>query len=226
MKTALIVDDQRSVLLTLESILTKEGFAVISCTNSIDAFDHIQREKFDLVITDAIMPLGSSGYNLISTIRTQENMNSKVPILMLTGRSETTDVEKAIQVGANDYMVKPVDPDVLISKIQRLLAQSDNQSDFVHAPVNLEAAIHIKVIILTTSEIGLKFMSEKNLDIGQIYKISSEFFNIFEKDTVSVRVNGSEKSANQFSISANYVGLSEKELSHIRTWVRNKLINK
>lgn len=52
------------------------------------------------------MPMGTSGFSLISTIRTQPSLNSKVPILMLTGKRDPADVEKAIAVGANDYMIK------------------------------------------------------------------------------------------------------------------------
>lgn len=224
MKTVLIVDDQTSVLLTLEAILKKEGFIVVSCTNSLDAFENIQREKFDVVITDAVMPMGTSGFSLISTIRSQPNINSKVPILMLTGKRDPADVEKAISVGANDYMIKPIDPDVLLTKLKKLLAQKADQADFVHAPVNQPASLPMKITILSTSEISVKFSSDVGFIPGQIYKITSDFFNLFEKTTVSIRVNTSDLKGSHYEVSANYVGLSEKELSHIRTWIRNKLI--
>ena len=224
MKTVLIVDDQTSVLVTLEAILKKEGFIVISCTNSLDAFENIQREKFDVVVTDAVMPMGTSGFSLISTIRSQPSQNSKVPILMLTGKRDPADVEKAISVGANDYMIKPIDPDVLISKLKKLMAQNSDQSDFVHAKVNQAASVPMKISIISTSEVSVKFSSDVGFIPGQIYKISSDFFNIFEKTTVSIRVNTSNLKNNLFEVSGNYVGLSEKELSHIRTWIRNKLI--
>lgn len=224
MKSVLIVDDQTSVLVTLEAILKKEGFIVVSCTNSLDAFENVQREKFDVVVTDAIMPMGTSGFSLISTIRSQPNLNSKVPILMLTGKRDPADVEKAITVGANDYMIKPIDPDVLISKIKKLMAQNSDQSDFVHAKVNQAASVPLKLSILSTSEVGVKFSSDVGFIPGQIYKISSDFFNVFEKTTVSIRINSSDLKNNYFEVTGNYVGLSEIELSHIRAWVRQKLI--
>ncbi|MES2800910.1 MAG: response regulator [Bdellovibrionota bacterium] len=224
MKTVLIVDDQNSVLLTLDAILKKEGFIVVACTNSLDAYENIQREKFDVVITDAVMPMGTSGFSLISTIRSQPNINTKVPILMLTGKRDPADVEKAIAVGANDYMIKPIDPDVLMQKLKKLLVQSNEQDDFVSATVNKPASLPMEITITTTSEISVKFSSDVGFIPGQIYKISSDFFNIFEKTTVSIRVNTSELKKDHYIVSANYVGLSEIELSHIRTWIRNKLI--
>ncbi len=223
MKTVLIVDDQYSVLLTLQAILKKEGFTVISCTNSLDAFENIQREKFDVVITDAVMPMGTSGFSLISTIRSQPNVNTKVPILMLTGKRDPADVEKAISVGANDYMIKPIDPDVLMQKVNKLIKGASTE-EFVHASVQKPASIPNKLTIASTSEIGLTFTSDVGFIPGQIYKITSDFFNLFEKTTVSVRVNTSEVKNDYYEITANYVGLSEKELTHIRTWIRNKLI--
>lgn len=86
------------------------------------------------------------------------------------------------------------------------------------------ATIPNKLTISSTSEIGLKFTSDVGFIPGQIYKISSDFFNLFDKTTVSVRINKSELKNDFYEITANYVGLSEKELSHIRTWIRNKLI--
>lgn len=224
MKTVLIVDDQTSVLLTLEAILKKENFIVVSCTNSLDAFEHIQREKFDVVITDAVMPMGTSGFSLISTIRSQPSNNQKVPILMLTGKRDPADVEKAISVGANDYMIKPIDPDVLMTKLKKLLSQKSDKDDFVHAVVNQPASIPMKLTLISSSEVSAKFSADVGLIPGQIYKMTSDFFNIFERTTVSIRVNTSDLKVDHYEITANYVGLSEKELSHIRTWVRNKLI--
>lgn len=224
MKTILVVDDQTIVLTTLEAILKKEGYAVISCTNSIDAFEHVQREKFDLIVTDAVMPLGTSGFNLISSIRAHEGFNKNVPIIMLTGRREASDVEKAISVGANDYMIKPIDPDILTSKIKKLIQQSSGKSDFIQAPVDQPAAMATKIQIISTSEITLQFSSDLGFIPGKIYKISSDFFQIFEKDSVTVRIQSSQLMNGQYIIWANYVGLSDKEYSHIRTWIRQKLI--
>lgn len=225
MKTILIVDDQNSVLLTLQAILKKEGFTVISCTNSLDAFENIQREKFDVVITDAVMPMGTSGFSLIATIRNQPNLNSKVPILMLTGKRDPADVEKAIAVGANDYMIKPIDPDILMQKINKLFKQSGPQEEFVHASVQKPASIPNRLTIASTSEIGLRFVSDVGFIPGQIYKITSDFFLLFDRTTVSVRINASEIKNDFYETSANYVGLSEVELSQIRAWIRNKLIH-
>ena len=227
MKTILIVDDQKSILLTLESILKKENYIVLSCTNSIDAFDKFVNENIDLIITDAIMPMGTNGYTLIASIRNYKK-NNQVPIIMLTGKREPTDIEKALVVGANDYMVKPIDPDILLSKVRSLFLKFNKtiEQEFIHAPVNLPVNVITKSSIKSISEVQIKLSTNFSCVIGQIYKIESDFFKQFELPFVSIRILENKPVDNEFEVTGQYISLTEKELSSIRTWIRSKLIQK
>lgn len=224
MKKILIVDDLKSILVTLEAILTKEGYYVAACTNSMDAFDKLNLEHFDLMITDAIMP-GASGYSLISTVRSGQR-NKDIPIIMLTGKREKADIEKALTAGANDYIIKPIDPDIVTTKVKHMLDQVADKSDFAEAPVNVPAMINIKTDILKISESEIKLMTNYQLNVGQLYRISSDFFSQLDIDSVNTRISDCNKSPDQpnhFYVSAQFVGLTDKELSKIRLWVRKKL---
>lgn len=224
MKKILIVDDLKSILMTLEAILTKEGFYVAACTNSMDAFDKLNNEHFDLVITDAIMP-GTSGYSLITTVRSSEQRNKDVPIIMLTGKREKADIEKALSAGANDYIIKPIDPDMIIAKVKALL-DNTKRSDFAEASINAPATINVKTDILSISEIQMKLVANYQLNIGQLYRVSSEFLQQLELETLSIRISECNKSSDNPSnwyITGQFVGLGDKELSKIRLWVRKKL---
>ncbi len=225
MKKILIVDDVKSILITLEAILVKEGYYVASCTNSMDAFDKINAEHFDLLITDAIMPASASGYSLISTIRSGQR-NKDIPIIMLTGKREQADIEKALTVGANDYIIKPIDPDILTAKIKSLLEKSHEKVDFVEAPVNAPATLNVKTDILTISESEIKLMTNYQLNLGQVYRISSDFLSQLEISFTNVRISECTKAADQthnYYIKGHFVGLTDKELSKIRLWVRKRL---
>ena len=227
MKKILIVDDLKSILITLEAILQKEGYYVAACTNSIDALDRFSIEHFDLMITDAIMPAGANGYTLISTIR-NGTRNKELPIIMLTGKREKADIERALSVGANDYIVKPIDPDILISKVKSILQQNEsNQSNFAAALVSAQATVTLKTDIISISESEIKFTTNYQLTPGQLYRFNSDFFRNFDVDTLNTRITECSKStdaaANSFSISAQFIGLSDNELSKIRLWVRKKL---
>jgi DNA-binding response OmpR family regulator len=224
MKKILIVDDQKTILITLEAILKQQGYHVFSATNSIDAFDKFNTEHVDLVITDAIMPLGSSGYNLISSIRSTEK-NNNVPIIMLTGKREKADVEKALIAGADDYIVKPIDPDILTTKIKNLIQKSEVDNTFIEAPLNVPATVITKTDIISISEIEIKLLSNIQMSPGQMYKVTSDFFKQLDIDVVSTRVSSCNKlTDSQFQISAHFIGLSDKELSQIRMWIRKKLL--
>ena len=226
MKKILIVDDLKSILITLESILHKEGYFVSACTNSIDALDRFGIEHFDLMITDAIMPAGANGYTLISTIRGGQR-NQQIPIIMLTGKREKADIERALSVGANDYIVKPIDPEILVSKIKSILHDSEShQTSFATVSISAQAQAVLKTDITTISENEIKFVTNYQLTPGQLYRFTGDFFKNFDLDTVNTRVTECQKSdsgPNNFSIAAQFVGLNDNEISRIRVWVRKKL---
>lgn len=227
MQTVLIVDDQKTVLLTLEAILKKEGYLVLSCTNSIDAIDKANSEHIDLMITDAIMPYGVNGFNLISTLRGLDKYK-KLPIIMLTGKREQKDVDRALSVGANDYIMKPIDPDLVISKVKELLSQSVKLSEFVEAPMSASASVQTKTDIIKISEAGLTLNANIGMTPGQLYRISSEFFKEMGFESANVRVVSCEKieetNVVSYNIQGHFVGLSEKEMSQLRLVVRSKLL--
>lgn len=226
MKKIIIVDDLKSILITLESILKPHGYYVASCTNSIDAFDKLNNEHFDLMITDAIMPVGANGYTLISSVRSGTR-NKDLPIIMLTGKREKADIEKALMAGANDYIIKPIDPDILITKVKTFLEAADNKSEFVEAPVNFPASLNLKTEIAAISESEIKLVINYQLNLGQLYRITSEFFSELDMTSVNTRISECVKSedplSNNYYVSAQFVGLTDKELSKIRLWVRKKL---
>ncbi|MBV2167507.1 MAG: response regulator, partial [Bdellovibrio sp.] len=165
MANILIVDDQRSVLLTLEALLTKDGHTVTPCMNAVEALRTLAHESFDLVITDAVMPGGGDGYALTRTIR-KHPLVAKVPVILLTGKREKSDIEKGIEAGVNDYVVKPLDPELLLAKIRNLLVSTKQESvHFAEAPVQYKADWEIKTEITSVSELGLKIKSNVPLPL-------------------------------------------------------------
>lgn len=229
MKKIIIVDDLKSVLITLESILTQAGYFVVSCINSMDALDRFNAEHFDLMLSDIVMPGGANGYSLISTIRNGEK-NRNIPIIMLTGKRERADIEKAILSGANDYIVKPIDPEIVLAKVKAHLEEGKNNgSTFVEAKIHSPAEILLKTEVTSISEVQCEFVANYQLPIGQLYRLKSLFLAELEIDSVSTRISHIENysvphsSAPHFKITGQFVGLTDKELSKIRLFVRKTL---
>lgn len=225
MARILIVDDQKSVLLTLEALLTKHSHAVVACKNAIDAFQTLLVEPFELVITDAVMPGGGDGYSLTQTIRRHPKLG-KTPVILLTGKREKSDIQRGIEVGVNDYVVKPLDPELLIAKIEKILASKSAESQqFVEASVNFAAEISSKTEVMLISELGLKLTSNIPLPVGKIWRLESQLFSEIGIDPLPVRVDSCDPILNQdgfYKIEAHFVGATEKELAPIRLWIRSK----
>jgi len=225
MAKILIVDDQKSVLMTLEALLSPEGHVVVAATNAIDALHHLATEPFDLVITDAIMPGGGDGYALTRTIRKQPKV-ANLPVILLTGKREKSDVEKGIDSGVNDYVVKPIDPELLLAKIRNLLSiESENAMKFIEAPVSFKAEWETKTEVVSVSELGLALHSNTPMPLGRIVRLNSPVFAEIGIDKMPMRVDLCEELAGPeggFKIHAQFVGLTEKELTPLRLWIRKK----
>src|SRR5438105_4750767 len=113
----LFVDDDRVTLKLVKGILEGAGYAVIICTDPREALDRMEREKVDVIISDANMPGGISGFDFVKTIRGRSEYRD-LPVALLTGRREKRDIQMGLQVGADDYIIKPIDPLVLLGKIE------------------------------------------------------------------------------------------------------------
>ncbi|MBX2986986.1 MAG: response regulator [Bdellovibrionaceae bacterium] len=225
MAKILIVDDQKSVLLTLEALLSKEGHVVTARENSRDAIDALSREPFDLMITDAIMPGSETGYALIRTVRLDPKL-SRLPIVLLTGKREKADVEKGIQSGADDYIVKPVDPEILFAKIAHLLDRSAHQkTTFAEAPAAAKGVWDTKTEIISVSELGLTIRSGLAVPLGSLQKLDSPLFEEIGIPRPILRIVACDEHKTpepHFVVQSHFVGLSEKELMPLRLWIRAK----
>ncbi len=117
----LVIDDDTAVLDRVGKILTQAGFQPVNATSGLDGLKLLNTGRVDLVILDVNMP-GLDGLQTCRMIRGAEK-HRDLPILMLTARGDITDMMEARKMGANDYMVKPIEPELLIKKIERLFSR-------------------------------------------------------------------------------------------------------
>ena len=112
----LVVDDDTALSEMIGIVLQGEGFNPGFCADGSLALETFRAEKPDLVLLDLMLP-GLDGIEVCRLIRAE----SGVPIIMLTARSDTTDVVKGLESGADDYMVKPFNPKELVARIRTRL---------------------------------------------------------------------------------------------------------
>lgn len=108
----LIVDDELVNRELLSHALTRNGYVTTKVTNGIEALDKIGAEPFDLVLLDVIMP-GMDGMQCLAKIREQYSM-TELPVIMVTGEQDRERLLQAFRAGANDYITKPVDREILL----------------------------------------------------------------------------------------------------------------
>jgi DNA-binding response OmpR family regulator len=104
-KTILVVDDEKDIVDLLSYNLTKEGFAVITAGTGREALGKI-KQKPDLIILDVMMP-EMSGLEVIQELK-KDQSSASIPIILLTAKGSETDEIVGLEVGADDYIVKPV----------------------------------------------------------------------------------------------------------------------
>ncbi len=118
MHQALVVDDSRAVRTILSRVLKELGFSVTEAGNGREALDRINQQQapFDLALVDWNMP-EMNGYELVRKIRSRPELNSTL-LVMVTTESEIEQIAKALEAGANEYVMKPFTRDGLVEKLQ------------------------------------------------------------------------------------------------------------
>ena len=119
MAKVLIVDDSQIVLNLHSLILEKAGFKCAVAENGFLALEMLNRERFDLIVTDINMPR-MDGYELIRRIRKTSGYED-VPIIIVSTKEEAKDRMRGMEAGANVYIVKPVEPVAFVTNAKMLL---------------------------------------------------------------------------------------------------------
>ncbi|WP_085809821.1 response regulator [Sphingomonas sp. TZW2008] len=125
----LLVDDERSIREPLAQYLTKQGFRVTQVGDAAAARTRLGAYAIDLVVLDIMMP-GEDGLSLCRHIRE----TSEVPVILLTARTEETDRIVGLEMGADDYVVKPFSPRELAARIKVVLRRVQAGGTRQHAP--------------------------------------------------------------------------------------------
>lgn len=138
----LLVDDEERMRKLIRDFLAKEGFQVDECSNGLEAVDKCRMDpSVSLVIMDVMMPV-MDGWSAVAEIR----KDSKVPIIMLTAKSEEKDELRGFSLGVDDYISKPFSPKILVARVQALLRRDSSEgteSDVVSAGcIRLDKSAH------------------------------------------------------------------------------------
>lgn len=155
----LVVEDDQELNRTVCAYLNQNGYQALGCLNANEAYDAMYGGTlFDLIISDIMMP-GVDGFAFAKTVR---ELNQEIPILFMTARDDFASKQRGFQAGIDDYMVKPIDLDELLLRMEALLrrARIASSKKLTVGGLTLDAEEHTaylngEEILLTVREFNL-----------------------------------------------------------------------
>ena len=180
----LVVDDDNRIRDLLKEYLNENNYIVSTSEDSVNAKIKLAQFKFDLIVLDIMMP-GQNGYELTKEIK----KNIKVPIILLTARSEVENRIKGLELGADDYISKPFEPKELLLRIKNIIKKNNkidrNKKYFVGAAqidlnkMNINLKEKIKKINSSEKDVLMEMLSNPGKtysreEIGKISGITQE----------------------------------------------------
>ena len=219
MKKILLVEDNETIVMGLKYSLEQENFLVISVLNIENAKNILKQEKVDLILLDVTLPDGN-GFELCKYIK----QNLDIPVIFLTAQDEETSVVIGLDLGADDYIIKPFRTRELISRINSVLRRWDKNSE----TINIIKYKNIKIdtssakvykdnqeIVLTSLEYKILLMLFSNQNrlitreelLDKIWDIAGNFVN---DNTLTVYIKRIRKKLGDDSIIKTVRGLGYK----------------
>lgn len=130
MAKVMIVDDDPNIGLLVEMTLRKKGnFEIVNCSSGEMALEEIAKDKPDIVLLDIMMP-GMDGYEVCKAIKSSPDTKF-ISVIILSARREMGDKVKGMDLGADDYIVKPFDPDELLSRVRARLRIQELEKELI-----------------------------------------------------------------------------------------------
>ena len=116
-KKILVVDDESDILSVVKFRLKKEGYEIIEARDGQAALDLVKKEKPDLILLDLRLPV-IDGYEVCRRLKSNETLKA-IPVIFMTASSAGKVVEKSKEFQADDYIIKPFEPEVLLEKVKK-----------------------------------------------------------------------------------------------------------
>ena len=212
----LIIEDEERMRKLLKDYFKRSGFSVLEAEDGVKGLKVFKENTVDLVILDIMIPC-LDGWTVCKSIR----QNSKVPIIMLTAKSEEEDKLLGYELGADDYVTKPFSPKVLVAKVKALLKRSgveENETNIKNYnglyinKLSNEVKIKGEIINLSPKEYDLLMFFVNNIDI------------VLSRDTILDKVWGFDYDGGLRTVDTHVKRLREKlkEKSNYIVTVRGK----
>ena len=197
----LVVEDDKNLRKLITTYLQRNKYNTYEATNGEEALNVLDQSYIDLIVSDIMMPK-MDGYELIKSLR---EAKYDVPILIITAKSEIEDKKEGFLLGADDYMVKPIDIEEMLLRIQVLLRRSKSAS---------EKKIQIGDLLLNYNQLSV-IKKDKIYNLAQkefylLYKLLSTPNTIFTRQELIEEVWGLESDSDYRTVDVHIKRIREK----------------
>ena len=199
--TIMVVDDEKNICELMRLYLEKEGFAVTVANNGSDAISLIRQSRPDLVLLDIMMPV-IDGWEVCRQVREF----STVPIIMLTAKGETFDKVMGLDLGADDYIVKPFDTKEVVARVKAVLRRA--------APADAEGEVNFDKLTVNILKYELKVdgrqVDTPPKELELLYHLAKNPNRVFTRDQLLDEVWGFEYFGDSRTVDVHIKRLREK----------------
>ena len=227
MARILLIDDDVNTLILFKSYLKSEDHEILQAVNGFEGLEFLYNYTIDLALIDVNMPHGN-GFKLLERIRRSPRFKS-LPVSMVSARGEPKDIEAALKLGANSYMVKPVKREDFINKVSSLLPKVPYSSSATLTitptaknpyPVGL---VLIEYQITSISDYGIAIKAPVPLREDQLYSLTAEIFDTIGIPNDCLKVHSIQPDGPEnYKIRLSFTTLTDVDRKKIRDWVRTQ----
>lgn len=201
----LVVDDDSNICELLRMYLEKEGYTVFMAHDGQKAVDTFHEKKPDLVLLDIMLPV-LDGWQVCREIR----RDSEAPIIMLTAKGETFDKVLGLELGADDYVVKPFDTKEVVARVKAVLRRSDRKS----SPTDEKKEVHFDQLQINLTNYEMKVdgvaVDTPPKELELIYHFASNPNRVFTRDQLLDEVWGFDYYGDSRTVDVHVKRLREK----------------
>jgi DNA-binding response OmpR family regulator len=223
MARLLLVDDDYDIRELGRALLVHAGHEAHTADGAINALLLLREHQFDMLITDVNMP-NHSGFDLLKMIRLEGKWPQLITV-MLTGRREKRDVENAAREGVAAYIVKPLDPELFVDRIDSLLAK-DTEVALPSVDFSIVAQVAMKVEIRSVSEVGIVMKSPYQFRSGTLLPLESAIFRRIGIANPLTRVFTSQRKDGDWETRLTFVDLNAEDAEKVRAWTTRQQTSK
>ena len=213
--TILVIEDEKDIRDIIAFSLNREGYTVLESSDAEKGIELIRVKGCDLVLLDMMLP-GIDGFEALRRIRGSNEM-ARLPVIMVTARSEDSDIVAALELGADDYVCKPFSPRVLVARVRARLRELGREKDSEAS--NLSDSTSVIVLShkgLTLDPLRHKVtLEEHELDLSATEFSLLEYFlsnpgRVFSRTRLIDALHGPSYSVTDRSIDVQILGLRKK----------------